>query len=78
MAYPLVANFDWTQRNLFLGPSLPCADHGRVKLGYGGAAPRVPGSIVVDLGKRMNKVLEVNERGGSCVFFVLSRRDFLR
>lgn len=29
-------------------------------LGYGGAAPRVSGSVVIELG-RMNKVLEVNE-----------------
>ncbi|KAH8777712.1 FAD binding domain-containing protein [Diaporthe sp. PMI_573] len=29
-------------------------------LGYGGAAPRVSGSLVMDLGKHMNKVLEVN------------------
>lgn len=28
--------------------------------GYGGAAPRVPGSICLDLGKHMNRVLEVN------------------
>jgi FAD/FMN-containing dehydrogenase len=31
--------------------------------GYGGAAPRVPGSIVLDMGKNMNKVLEVNVEG---------------
>lgn len=30
-------------------------------LGYGGSAPRVSGSIVVDL-KRMNRILEVNEQ----------------
>jgi FAD/FMN-containing dehydrogenase len=28
--------------------------------GYGGAAPRVPGSVALDLGKNMNKILEVN------------------
>ncbi|KAL3417591.1 vanillyl-alcohol oxidase [Phlyctema vagabunda] len=28
--------------------------------GYGGAAPRVPGSVAIDLGKNMNKILEVN------------------
>ena len=33
-------------------------------LGYGGASPRVAGSIVVHVGKRMNRVLEVNERFG--------------
>ncbi|KAJ4856787.1 FAD binding domain-containing protein [Trichoderma breve] len=31
--------------------------------GYGGAAPRVPGSIVLNLGKHMNRVLEVNTEG---------------
>lgn len=35
-------------------------------LGYGGAAPVLPGSVVVDL-KRMNKVLEVNERNSYAV-----------
>jgi FAD/FMN-containing dehydrogenase len=29
--------------------------------GYGGAAPRVRGSAVIDLGARMNKILELNE-----------------
>ncbi|KAI5268136.1 FAD-linked oxidase-like protein [Aureobasidium subglaciale] len=32
-------------------------------VGYGGAAPRVPGSIGLDLGKHMNKVLDVNVDG---------------
>lgn len=31
--------------------------------GYGGAAPRVPGSICLNLGKHMNRVLEVNTEG---------------
>lgn len=31
--------------------------------GYGGTAPRVPGSVGLDLGKHMNKVLEVNTEG---------------
>ncbi len=35
-------------------------------LGYGGAAPRLPGSVVVDLG-RMNRILEVDEQLGYCV-----------
>lgn len=30
--------------------------------GYGGAAPRVPGSICLNMGKHMNRVLEVNTR----------------
>jgi 4-cresol dehydrogenase (hydroxylating) len=34
--------------------------------GYGGAAPRLPGSLVLDLG-RMNRILEVNEKLGYCV-----------
>jgi FAD/FMN-containing dehydrogenase len=29
-------------------------------LGYGGAAPRVPGSIGIDMGRHMNRVLDVN------------------
>lgn len=32
-------------------------------VGYGGAAPRVPGSIGLDMGKNMNRVLEVNTEG---------------
>ncbi|EXJ73483.1 vanillyl-alcohol oxidase [Cladophialophora psammophila CBS 110553] len=32
-------------------------------VGYGGAAPRVPGSVGLDMGKNMNKVLEVNVDG---------------
>lgn len=32
-------------------------------VGYGGAAPRVPGSVGLDLGKHMNKVLDVNVDG---------------
>ncbi|KAK1727992.1 vanillyl-alcohol oxidase [Colletotrichum acutatum] len=31
--------------------------------GYGGAAPRVPGSLGIELGKHLNKVLEVNVDG---------------
>jgi hypothetical protein len=36
-------------------------------LGYGGAAPRVSGSVVVDLGRRMNKVLKVDGQNASCL-----------
>ncbi|KAM5351008.1 hypothetical protein ACJ41O_003731 [Fusarium nematophilum] len=32
-------------------------------VGYGGAAPRVPGSVGLDLGKNMNKVLKVDVDG---------------
>jgi FAD binding domain len=32
-------------------------------VGYGGAGPRVPGSIGLDLGRHMNKVLEVDVEG---------------
>nr|1W1L_A Chain A, VANILLYL-ALCOHOL OXIDASE [Penicillium simplicissimum]1W1L_B Chain B, VANILLYL-ALCOHOL OXIDASE [Penicillium simplicissimum] len=35
--------------------------------GYGGAAPRVSGSVVLDMGKNMNRVLEVNVEGAYCV-----------
>jgi hypothetical protein len=31
--------------------------------GYGGSAPRVPGSICLDLGMHMNKILDVNVEG---------------
>ncbi|TPX10277.1 uncharacterized protein E0L32_008682 [Thyridium curvatum] len=36
-------------------------------VGYGGAAPRVPGSVVIDLGRRMHKVLNVDGENASCV-----------
>ncbi|OQV03471.1 FAD linked oxidase, domain-containing protein [Cladophialophora immunda] len=36
-------------------------------IGYGGAAPRIPGSVVVDLGRRMNKILNVDADNASCV-----------
>jgi 4-cresol dehydrogenase (hydroxylating) len=32
--------------------------------GYGGASPRLTGAVIVDLGRRMNRILEVNERFG--------------
>lgn len=32
--------------------------------GYGGASPRLSGAVVVNLGRRMNRILEVNERFG--------------
>lgn len=35
-------------------------------LGYGGAAPRVPGSVVLDLG-RLNRILEVDPDLGYCL-----------
>ncbi len=35
-------------------------------LGYGGAAPRVPGSVVLDLG-RLNRILEVDPELGYCL-----------
>ena len=35
-------------------------------LGYGGAAPSYSGSVVLDL-KRMNRILEVNERNATCL-----------
>ncbi|GAA5999943.1 hypothetical protein JCM10207_005982 [Rhodosporidiobolus poonsookiae] len=36
-------------------------------LGYGGAAPRVPGSLAVHLGKRMNKVLKIDDKAANCL-----------
>ncbi|KAM0752298.1 Asp170ser mutant of vanillyl-alcohol oxidase [Meredithblackwellia eburnea MCA 4105] len=35
-------------------------------LGYGGSAPRLPGSLIVHLGRRMNKVLQVDPENSSC------------
>ncbi|MEY2855194.1 MAG: hypothetical protein RL030_2326 [Pseudomonadota bacterium] len=34
--------------------------------GYGGAAPRMPGTMILDLG-RMNRIIEVNEAQGYCI-----------
>jgi hypothetical protein len=36
-------------------------------LGYGGSAPRVPGSVVIDLGRRMNRVLNIDAENASCM-----------
>jgi FAD/FMN-containing dehydrogenase len=36
-------------------------------LGYGGRAPRLSGTIIVDLGTRMNKILEINTESCYCV-----------
>ncbi|KAJ4397695.1 hypothetical protein N0V93_001929 [Gnomoniopsis smithogilvyi] len=36
-------------------------------VGYGGAAPRVPGSVGLDLGRHMNRVLDVNEKSATCL-----------
>ncbi|CAK9782305.1 FAD-linked oxidase-like protein [Cutaneotrichosporon oleaginosum] len=36
-------------------------------IGYGGAAPRVPGSVGIDMGRHMNRVLEVNEADAYCL-----------
>lgn len=36
-------------------------------VGYGGAGPRVPGSIGLDMGRNMHKILEVNEDGAYAV-----------
>lgn len=36
-------------------------------IGYGGAAPRVPGSVVVDLGRKMNKVLKIDGENATCM-----------
>ncbi|KAH6713362.1 hypothetical protein BKA61DRAFT_552960 [Leptodontidium sp. MPI-SDFR-AT-0119] len=36
-------------------------------LGYGGAAPRLRGSVVLDMGKQMNRVLEVDGESATCL-----------
>lgn len=36
-------------------------------VGYGGAAPRVRGSVVIDLGKRMNRILDINPDDYTCL-----------
>lgn len=36
-------------------------------VGYGGAAPRVPGSVGLDMGQHMNRVLEVSEENAYCL-----------
>lgn len=36
-------------------------------VGYGGAAPRVPGSVGLDVGKNMNGVLDVDVRNACCL-----------
>lgn len=36
-------------------------------VGYGGAAPRVPGSIGLDMGRNMNRVLGVSEQNAYCL-----------
>ncbi|EPS43627.1 hypothetical protein H072_2365 [Dactylellina haptotyla CBS 200.50] len=51
--------------NRYLIPVYPIS-MGR-NLGYGGAAPRLRGSLLVDLGKRMNKVLNIDGHNASCL-----------
>jgi hypothetical protein len=36
-------------------------------LGYGGAAPRVRGSVTIDLGKRMSKILDIDPEDYTCL-----------
>ncbi|KUI56483.1 Vanillyl-alcohol oxidase [Cytospora mali] len=36
-------------------------------VGYGGAAPRVPGGVVLDLGRRMHEILNIDVENASCV-----------
>ncbi|KAH9884421.1 hypothetical protein F4778DRAFT_557799 [Xylariomycetidae sp. FL2044] len=36
-------------------------------LGYGGAAPRVRGSVLIDLGRRMNQILDLNPDDYTCL-----------
>ncbi|KAJ5219188.1 vanillyl-alcohol oxidase, partial [Penicillium cinerascens] len=35
--------------------------------GYGGAAPRVRGAVVIDLGRRMNRILDINPDDCTCL-----------
>ncbi|CEJ54188.1 Putative Aryl-alcohol oxidase; vanillyl-alcohol oxidase [Penicillium brasilianum] len=35
--------------------------------GYGGAAPRVRGAVVIDLGRRMNRILDINSDDCTCL-----------
>ncbi|KAK0742065.1 hypothetical protein B0T21DRAFT_399912 [Apiosordaria backusii] len=51
--------------NRWLIPVFPIS-MGR-NLGYGGAAPRVRGSVTIDLGKRMNKILDINAQDYTCL-----------
>ncbi|KAF3937750.1 hypothetical protein ABW19_dt0203969 [Dactylella cylindrospora] len=51
--------------NKYLIPVYPIS-MGR-NLGYGGAAPRLRGSLVIDLGKRMNKVLNIDGHNATCL-----------
>lgn len=53
----------WANRHLI--PIYPISI-GR-NVGYGGAAPRIPGGVVIDLGKRMNKVLNIDGDNASCM-----------
>lgn len=36
-------------------------------MGYGGAAPRVRGSVTVDLGRRMNQILDISAEDYTCL-----------
>ncbi|KZO95768.1 vanillyl alcohol oxidase [Calocera viscosa TUFC12733] len=51
--------------NKYLIPIYPIS-MGR-NLGYGGAAPRIRGAVVVDLGRRMDKVLKIDPDNCSCL-----------
>uniref|UniRef100_A0A093Y2F0 Vanillyl-alcohol oxidase n=1 Tax=Talaromyces marneffei PM1 TaxID=1077442 RepID=A0A093Y2F0_TALMA len=51
--------------NKYLVPLHPIS-MGR-NFGYGGAAPRVRGAVVIDLGKRMNKILNIDPDDCTCL-----------
>jgi hypothetical protein len=36
-------------------------------LGYGGSAPRVRGSVTIDLGRQMNRILDINAEDFTCL-----------
>ncbi|KAF2643710.1 FAD-linked oxidase-like protein [Massarina eburnea CBS 473.64] len=53
----------WANKNLI--PLFPISI-GR-NLGYGGSAPRVRGSVTIDLGRRMNRILNINADDFTCL-----------
>ena len=57
------ATVRWANKHLI--PIYPIS-MGR-NVGYGGTAPRVPGSVVVDLGRRMNRILDIDPENASCL-----------
>lgn len=68
IAYPgsvedVQAIMRWANKHQF--PVFPISI-GR-NIGYGGTGPRVRGSLTIDMGKRMNKVLSLDEQSCSAI-----------